>query len=226
MKKSLILSLLVLAPGLALAGLVPPKGPILERNIDHAAQSAFDQWVTQLSKSPHIDAIRTIGILPLADDTAQFTTLLEARLSQLPNVKVVILRGPKWDAIEEEVARTDPSEGFGDIMNKASLIWQEVRGEYQLPESALGADALVFGQVRRVDPDWPLSRVTAVLMMGSVAERTLIAGGTVEGESTLGWKDLALYYKGTIVIIALGVIGLIVLVCLLKGFVRAMTRPR
>lgn len=226
MKKSLILSLLVLAPGLALAALVPPRGPILERNIDRAAQSAFDQWAAQLEKAPHASAIRTIGILPLADDPAQFTTLLEARLSQLPNVKVVILRGPKWDAIEEEVARTDPSEGFGDIMNKASLIWQEVRGDYQIPESALGADALLFGQIRRVDPDWPRSRVTAVLMMGGVAERTLIAGGTVEGESTLGWKDLAIYYKGTIAIAVLCFIGLIVILCLIKGFVRAMTRPR
>lgn len=211
------------APALALKA---PSGPAVERNLDLAAEKAFASWVADVGKAPHIESVKNIGILRLAGDTSDFTTLLADQLTQLGRFKVVILSGPEWDALETEVARQDPDGGLGDMMDKASIIWKSSRGAYQLPEEIQGADALLIGSVRSLDGDWLRARAAFTLHLGTVGERTRISGGRAEGENILSWKDLVVIYKIQILLGLAGVAVLIIVLNLLKSFVHRMTRAR
>ncbi len=214
---------LLAAPALALKA---PSGPAVDRNLDLAAEKAFASWVAELEKAPHIEAVKNIGVLKLAGDTSDFTTLLADQLTQVGRFKVVILSGPEWDALETEVARQDPDAGLGDMMDKASIIWKSSRGSYQLPEAIQGADALLIGSVRNLDGDWLRARAIFSLHLGTVGERTRISGGRAEGESVMGWKDIAVIYKTQILLGIVGLIALIILLGFLKSFITSMTRAR
>ncbi|MBN1672417.1 MAG: hypothetical protein JXR37_15360 [Kiritimatiellae bacterium] len=221
-----VLTTIVLLAGPALAAISAPKGGIVERNIDLAAENAFDTWIESLQKAPHTEEVQYIGILPLAGDNRDFTALLAEKLTQLKRFHVVILSGKEWMAIEDELARTDPDAGFGDIMDKASIKWKELRDSFTLPETAKGADAILLGRIRSTDGDWLRARIRFTLHLAKVDTRTQIAGGIAEGESVMAVKDLLIYYK---VALALAVVALIVLLIVL-GFLRSiakkMARPR
>ena len=210
----------------ARAAIAPPSGPIIERNIDRAAEAAVDQWMAQLQKAPRTESVQNIGILPLGNDQRNFTTLLVEKLSTDKRFHVVILKGKDWDAIESEMARTDPDGGMGDIFNKATIQWKQMRDTYVIPESTKGADALLLGSVRSVDPDWLRARVRITLHLSRVDTREQIGGGIAEGESMMSWKDLLLYYKVQASLAVAGLVVLLIILGLLGKFSRGMSRPR
>lgn len=202
------------------------EGPIVERNVDLAAEAAFDQWAQTLDASPHTEEIQNIGILRLVGDDRQLTDLLAAKLTQLDRFRVVILGGRDWMAIENELARQDPEEGFGDIMDKASIKWREERDMWVIPETTKGADALLMGRVRSVDADWLRSRIRFTLHLARVDTREQIAGGIVEGEAVLTPKDFVIYYKIQILWGLAIFVAVIIVLCLLRSMLKSMTRPR
>ncbi len=211
----------------AAAPLEAPKGALVRRNVDLAAAKAFDAWVAQLQAAPHTEGIVTIGILPLGGDPAGFTQILEAKLTALDRFRIVILSGPEWNAIEDEVARQDPDEGFGDIMDKAYSVWTNLPGdEYQISETTKGAQAILFGKFRDVDADWLRARTRFTLKLGTVGTRELVAGGLVEGESILTVRDLLVYYKIELAVLALALVALGLVLKMLKSLGAKMTRPR
>ena len=212
--------------GTAVGAIEAPKGAIVERNVDLAAEKAIDAWIAQLQAAPHLEDVKNIGILPLAGDASNFTELLAAKLTSLQQFHVVILSGKDWMSIEEELARTDPNEGYGDIMDKASIKWSSDRGDYTLPDTALGADALLLGHVRQVDSDWLRARARFTLHLAGVEKRTQIAGGIAEGESVMSWKDLLIYYKIQVIVGVLILIGALIVLAMLRGMFRSMGRPR
>lgn len=218
-------ALFILAvPALALE---PPTGDIVSRNIDRAAEKAFAGWIRDtLQRAPHREGIRNIGILKLAGDTGEFTELLKNQLTVLGNYNVVILSGPEWDVIEDELARTDPSSGWGDIMDKATITWREERGRWALPETTVAADAILIGRERGLDTDWLRARTRFSLNLARVDTRQLVAGGMAEGESMLPLKDLIIYYKVEIVIALVALFALLLVLRMFRSLVRAGTRPR
>lgn len=203
-----------------------PSGPVVQRNVELAAESAIQNWIASLDGAPRFDTIANVGILPLGGDGLYFTTTLSDTLSRSGKLRVVILRGAAWDAIEDELARQDPDGGWGDIMDKASIAWTENRGVYELPETTLGADALLMGQVRSIDTDWLRARVRLNLRLIKVDTREVIAGGVMEGESVLSWRDAAIYYKTEIAIVLGALIVLLWIRATLRRFGRNMRRPR
>ena len=225
---SLVLMVSLIFCGAALsAGIEPPSGPIIERNIDRSAEEAFNNWVDNtLNKAPHSQGIKNIGILELAGDNRNFTELLKNRLTESGKFHVVILRGKDWMAIEDELARTDPDSGWGDIMNKATIKWREDRGAYVLPETTLGTDALLLGRVRSVDTDWLRARTRFSLNLARVDNREIVAGGIAEGESILPFMDMIIYYKVQLVVILGILVALIIILWLIKSVLRAGRRPR
>ena len=227
MNKLKLAMMLVLAAGTAWAApLEVPQGALVRRNIDLAAAKAFDQWIVQLEAAPHVEGIETIGILPLNGDPKGFTDILEAKLSAMNRFRVVILSGPEWDAIEDEVARQDPDEGFGDIMDKATLVWKSMGDEYAIAETAKGAQAILFGKFRDGDGDWLRARASFTLKLGTVGTRELVAGGLVEGESVQTVKDLAIYYKVELALLALALVVLVIVLRMVRSAAAKMTRPR
>lgn len=227
-KKSLCTVLIAGWAAVALAAppLEAPKGALVRRNVDQAVAKAFDAWVAQLQAAPHTEGIVTIGVLPLAGDPAGYTQILEAKLTALARFRVVILNGPEWNAIEQEVARQDPDEGFGDIMDKATLVWESMGDEYKIGETTKGAQAILFGKFRDVDADWLRARASFTLKLGTVGTRELVAGGLVEGESLQSVKDLVIYYKVELALLVLALAALIVVLRMLRSFAAKMTRPR
>ena len=221
-----MVGLIFCGPTLA-AGIEPPSGPIIERNIDRAAENAFNSWVDNtLNSAPHSQGIINIGILELSGDNRNFTELLKNRLTKSGKYHVVILRGKDWMAIEDELARTDPDSGWGDIMNKATIKWREDRGMYVLPETTSGTDALLLGRVRSVDTDWLRARTRFSLNLARVDNRDLLAGGIAEGESVLPVMDMIIYYKIELVVILGILIALIIFLFLIKTVLRAGRRAR
>ncbi len=215
-----------MVPG-AQAGLFQqPSGAVVHRNVELAAESAIQEWINSLDEAPRFETLSTIGVLPLRGDGLLFETLLSDALSRHGDVRVVILQGPAWDAIEEELARQDPDGGWGDIMDKASIAWTESRSEYALPESALGANALLMGQIRSVDTDWLRARVRLNLRLIKVDTREVVAGGSVEGESVMIWQDVVIYYKIEIAIVLGALIVLLWVRSSMRRLGRSMTRPR
>ena len=208
------------------APIEPPKGALVRRNIDLAADQAFDSWVAQLQAAPHTDGIVTIGVLPLSGDVFDFTDILVAKLTALERFRVVILNGKEWDAIEEELARQDPDEGFGDIMDKATLAWKSMGEGYAISETTQGAQAILFGNFRDWDGDWLRARTRFSLKLGTVGTRELVAGGLVEGESILSIRDLVIYYKVELAGLAVGLVVLVMILRAFKGFTSKMSRPR
>jgi hypothetical protein len=216
----------LLAAGPALA-LEPPSGDIISRNIDRSAEKAFANWIRDtLQRAPHREGIRNIGILKLAGDSGDFTALLKNQLTTVGNYNVVILSGADWDVIEDELARTDPSSGWGDIMDKATIKWREERGRYALPETTVAADAILIGQQRGLDTDWLRARSRFALNLARVDTRQLVAGGVAEGESLLPLKDLIIYYKVEIVLALIALIILLLVLRMFRSLIRAGTRPR
>ena len=203
-----------------------PLGDIVERNLDRAAENAIRGWIGKLQDAPNLENVKNIGIIRLDNDARDFTELLSALLSADRRFQVTILSGGEWDAIEDELARTDPDSGYGDIMAKASIIWQAQRDAYVIPETAQGADALLIGRVRGVDTDWLRARVRLALHLARIDTRTQAGGGIAEGESVTAWKDLLIYYKIPAAIAAAGLIALIVILMLLHSLVKRATRPR
>ena len=208
------------------AAVEAPQGAIVERNIDLAAQKAFNAWVTQLLSAPNTENVQNIGIVPLAGDNADFTTLLAERLTAEKKLHVVVLSGAGWDAIEEEMARQDPDSGLGDIMDKATIKWQESRGSYVIPETTKGTDALLIGNVRSIDGDWLRARTRFTLHLVKVDTREQIGGSVAEGESMMTFRDLLIYYKVQVMIAILLLIGLIIVWRIWRSFLKAATRPR
>lgn len=224
---SLILGALLLAGSVAgAAPIEAPKGALVRRNVDQAAAKAFDQWIARLEAAPHTEGIVTIGILPLGGDPAGFTDILEAKLSAMNRFRVVILSGREWNAIEDEVARQDPDEGFGDIMDKASLVWESMGDEFKIGETTKGAQAILFGKFRDGDGDWLRARASFTLKLGTVGTRELVAGGLVEGESVQSVKDLAIYYKVELALLVLALAVLLIALRMVKSAAAKMTRPR
>lgn len=200
-----------------------PSGPLVERAIDRAAQAAVDQWIASLDQAPRYDQVAHVGVVGLGADGRSYTTLLTDALSRNPRVRVVVLDGADWAAIEQLVATTDPEEGWGDIYDKASLLWKEEREGYSLPGTALAADALLMGRVRSVDTDnWINPKVQLNLRLVTADTREIIAGGMVEGESHLHWKDALVYYKVEVLII----VGLLYVLWRWRRFMNGMRRPR
>ncbi|MFH0909539.1 MAG: hypothetical protein V1929_12335 [bacterium] len=217
-------SLLIHLP--ASAALEAPRGSIVERNIDLAAEKAFDQWMGSLESAPHADDVQNIGILKLAGDTRDFTSLLAEKLTASKRFHVVILSGGDWNAIEDEMARQDVDAGFGDIMNKATIMWTNARGAYVIPETTKGADALLLGRVRDVDGDWLRARARITMHLARVDTRTQVAGGIAEGESVMSIRDLAIYFKVELLIGAGCLVVAMILLALIRGFFKGMSRPR
>lgn len=200
-----------------------PGGPLLQRTLDQAAEDAVNKWIESLSAAPRFETVENVGILNLSRDSREFTEILSDALSRNPRLRVVVLRGPAWDAIEDEMARQDPEEGWGDIMDKAAIAWDNTRGEYSLPESTLPANALLMGQVRSIDTDnWLIPRVQLNLRLVTVKTREVVAGGFVTGEATISWRDLAIYYKMEIFIIA----AALFILWRMRRFMAGMQRPR
>lgn len=211
---------------LAVAPIEPPQGALIRRNIDQSAAQAFDQWIAQLQAAPHTEGIVTIGVLPLGGDSVDFTDILVAKLTALERFRVVILDGKEWNAIEEEVARQDPDEGFGDLMDKATVVWTNMGDEYVISETTQGAQAILFGKFRDWDGDWLRARTRFTLKLGTVGTRELVAGGLVEGESVQSVKDLAIYYKVELAVLALGIVILGFVRRMIKTAAAKMSRPR
>lgn len=221
-----LLLVLNLAPGARAALFQQPTGPVVHRNIELAAESAIQDWIASLDAAPRFETLSNIGVLPLRGDGLLFETTLSDALSRHGKVRVVILEGAAWDAIEDELARQDPDGGWGDVMDKASIAWTESRGTFALPESALGADALLMGQIRSIDTDWLRARVRLNLRLIKVDTREVIAGGAVEGESMMTWQDVVIYYKIEIAIILGALIALLWIRGSMRRLGRAMQRPR
>ncbi|MBA4386638.1 MAG: hypothetical protein C0404_01585 [Verrucomicrobia bacterium] len=215
------------AAGYCLAApLEAPKGKVVSRNVELAVEKAFDKWIADLEKAPHTESITNIGIIRLRGDVSNFTSLLAEKMSVNRKFHVVILSGPDWDEIEKEWARQDPGSGLGDIMNKITVKWEKKGDRYVIPETAKGADTLLLGEVRSVEDDWLRARVRAAVHLAKIGEREQVAGGIAEGEAVMSWTDLAVYYKVELLLVLAGLAALIVIILLIRGFLRMTTRPR
>ena len=224
--RGVVIVTVMCAWGPAAAQVAAPDGDLIARNLDIAAERAFKQWIDQLASAPNMEGVQNIGIIALGRDTDGFTEILAARLSAQPNLRVVVLRGGVWNAIEDALALQDPNDGLGDIMDKATILWREVDGEFLFPETAVGAHALLIGRVRGVDRDWLRARTRFVLELARMDTRTMVAGGIVEGESRLSREDLMIYYKTEMVWGIVGVIVAFILLTLFLRFIHATKRVR
>lgn len=223
---TLILAVNLLAISGAVAEIKAPEGSIVARNVDRAAEEAFRTWIGKLKDAPRTEGIRNIGILPLEGDTRDFTALLKNSLSLNRNYRVVILSGKEWEVIEDELARTDPDSGMGDIIDKSTIQWERYRERYVLPETAQGTDAILLGRVRGVDTDWLRARARFALYLVRVDTREQVGGGIAEGESYMPVLDLIIYYKLIVAISLIALIVLIVLIVIIKPLIRSGRRPR
>lgn len=200
-----------------------PSGPIVQRYIDMAAEQAFDQWVNDLMADTKVESVERVGMLRLDGDPGNLTSILQGKLTRLDTIRIVTLGGPVWNAIERELARTDPDEGYGDIFDKATIVWTEDAG---IPETTIGADAILLGHVRSVEQTWLRTIVRVQVFLARVDTREQMAGGIYTGEAVLSARDFAFYYSTQLIWAAVIFVAVIIALWMLRGLLKATTRPR
>ncbi len=200
-----------------------PSGPIVQRYIDMAAEQAFDQWVTDLMADAKVESVQRVGMLRLDGDPGNLTSILQGKLTRLDQVRIVTLGGSVWHVIERELARTDPDEGYGDIFDKATIVWTEDAG---IPETTMGADAILLGHVRSVEQTWLRTIVRVQVFLARVDTREQLAGGIYTGEAVLSMRDFAFYYSTQLIWAAAIFVAVIIVLCLLRSLLKSMTRAR
>jgi hypothetical protein len=200
-----------------------PEGPMVQRYIDLAVEQAYDQWIQDLSADPKAESVQRIGMLRLDKDTGNLTEILQGKLTRLSHLRIVTLGGSVWNVIERELARTDPDQGYGDIFDKATIVWGE---QQTIPETTIGADAILLGHVRSVEQTWLRTIVRVQIFLARVDTREQLAGGIYTGEAVLSPRDFLFYYSTQLIWGVIILVGLIFVLGLLRGLVKAMTRPR
>ncbi len=200
-----------------------PSGPIVDRYIDLAAERAFDQWVADLQADPKAEAVQRVGIVRLDRDPGNLSSILQGKMTRLDAIRIVTLGGSVWNVIERELARTDPDEGYGDIFNRATIVWTEEAG---IPETTIGADAILLGHVRSVEHTWLRTIVRVQVFLARVDTREQLAGGIYTGEAVLSPRDFLFHYSTQLIWGVAILVAAIVVVWLLRSILRATTRPR
>jgi hypothetical protein len=219
----LMLGLLVPALHVSAQSVAAPEGEIVQRYIDLAAEQAFDQWIGDLGADAKTEPVQRIGMLRLDRDPGNLTSILQGKLTRLDQIRVVTLGGSVWNAIERELARTDPDEGYGDIFDRATIVWREDGG---FPETTLGADALLLGHVRSVEHTWLRTIVRVQIFLARIDNREQLAGGVYTGEAVLSPRDFMFYYSTQLIWGAGIFIALIIVLCVLRSLFKSMSRPR
>jgi hypothetical protein len=200
-----------------------PSGPIVDRYVDMAAEQAFGQWIRDLTADPKAESVQRVGMLRLDGDPGNLTSILQGKLTRLDRIRIVTLGGSVWNVIERELARTDPDEGYGDIFDKATIVWREDQG---LPETTIGADAILLGQVRSVERTWLRTIVRVQIFLARVDTREQLAGGLYVGEAVLSSRDFMFYYSKELIWGAVIFVGVLIALWLLRCILRSMSRPR
>ena len=200
-----------------------PDGPIVQRYIDLAAEQAFDQWIQHLTADPKAESVQRIGLLRLDSDPGNLTSILQGKLTRLDSVRVVTLGGPVWHVIERELEKQEIGEGYGDIFDKATIVWREDGG---FPETTIGADAILLGHVRSVERTWLRTIVRVQIFLARIDTREQLAGGLYTGETVLSPRDFMFYYS-TQLIWAVGIlVAIIIALGIFRSLLKSMTRPR
>ncbi|MDD8043893.1 MAG: hypothetical protein PHC78_09055 [Verrucomicrobiota bacterium] len=182
---------------------------------DQAVETAIRRWVDTL---PADLPIANIGVVPVVSMERKgkdpiMTEYLQSILSS--RARVVIMQGPEWDRLIEEIARTDPGEGFGDIMNPET-IQQFGRME--------GVDALLFGKILEdLNESGVYSRVRLILSLAEVETGAILHSAPVSAEVTAPWYEAIRIHPRIAMMIIAGLIGLYILIVLFK---KAGGRPR
>ncbi len=200
-----------------------PEGAIVQRYIDLAAERAFSEWVADLRADSKAEAVERIGMVRLDGDPGDLTSILQGQLTRLDDLRIVTLGGSVWRVIENELARTDPEEGYGDIFNQATIIWGE---DQTIPQTVTGPDAILLGHVRSVERSWLRTIVRVQIFLARVDTREQLAGGIYTGEAVLSPRDAFFYYTWHIVWGVVILAGVLIALVIMRSLLRAMTRPR